>query len=555
MFIFLRSIQRSHQQQVATMNGKKLVILPLTPLKGDSHYMVVLTDGIKNDIGQSLYADTTTQMLNSKNPLIDDKGNPTVYFHPDPVANTETAAKIEGLRQLTQMMFAQAVAGGIERENIVMAWSFSTQSIGNVAKAFADANATGALALQATGLTSSQMIGMAGEDNSSLQGIADMYAGALSNLPYYLGIPSTVNPTAPLTASFEMNSSSWLPIVQDNRSIPVLMSVPNIGTAPANGWPVVIFQHGITQNRSNLLAISEAFASIGYAAVAIDLPLHGIDDNASPLYMPGMERTFDVDFIDNSTMLPVPDGKIDPSGFHYINLASLLTSRDNLRQSTSDFIALKNALSTAVGVKLDGSRVAFVGHSQGTIASFGFLNHANLESVTLAMPGGGIAQLLNNSATFGPIIEMGLASKGIMKGTSAYDAFMLATQTVIDDGDPINYAIGAGEKQNIFIIGAKGDGAGTPSDLVIPNYVMTAPLSGTRPLVIHMQASDLNLTNAPGLIPVQGNVVSCFTQGDHSSILDPTASPAATVEMQKQTASFIVTKGNFIQVTDTTVLQ
>jgi hypothetical protein len=199
--------------------------------------------------------------------------------------------------------------------------------------------------------------------------------------------------------------------------------------------------------------------------------------------------------------------------------------------------------------------VAFVGHSLGTIASFGFLKHTDLESVTLAMPGSGIAQLLNNSKTFGPIIEMGLASKGIMKGTSAYDAFMLATQTVVDDRDPINYANDTGDKQHVFIIGAKGDGAGTPSDLVIPNFVTTAPLSGTRPLVIHMHASDLNLTNAPGLIPVQGNVVSCFTQGGHSSILDPKVSPAATTEMQKQTASFTASAGNAIQVTDLSVLQ
>ena len=46
-------------------------------------------------------------------------------------------------------------------------------------------------------------------------------------------------------------------------------------TAPADGWPVVIFQHGIAQDKSNAAAIAGTLAIAGFATVAIDHPLHG----------------------------------------------------------------------------------------------------------------------------------------------------------------------------------------------------------------------------------------------------------------------------------------
>src|SRR3546814_19009260 len=57
------------------------------------------------------------------------------------------------------------------------------------------------------------------------------------------------------------------------------MTVPNAASGrvkPANGWPLVIFQHGITRNRTDGLAISATLASQGFAMVSSDPPLHGI---------------------------------------------------------------------------------------------------------------------------------------------------------------------------------------------------------------------------------------------------------------------------------------
>jgi len=535
---------------VATTSGNKIVILPVKPLKQNTNYAVALTTSITDDVNKSLAPDLASALLLKTTPLYDTTNHTSL--------SDADAQKFEGIRRASQLVIGailQSASNRITREEIVSAWSFKTQSIGKVTTAISDANKTATMGIQDTNLTSQQIIGFTGADVSSMQGNAEVYAGTLSQLPYYLAKASSTHDTAPLTKSFSFDTNSSLPDVNATITIPVLVTIPkdtNI-TMPGTGWPVVIFQHGITQNRTNLLAISEAFASVGYAAVAIDLPLHGIDDNTSGLYMAGLERTFDLDLINNVTGASGPDGKIDPSGTFYINLKSLLTSRDNIKQTTSDLIALKNSFGNVVsrdGVKFDPNRVAFVGHSLGTIAPFGFLAHANLESVTLAMPGGGIAQLLNNSVSFGPKIEAGLADAGVIKGTSSYDSFMLATQTILDSADPINYALQVGATQKIFAIEVVG-GNGNLSDQVIPNSVATAPLSGADPLLRYLQATTLSGNNGAYITP---NKTARYNVGDHSSILDPSASLDATVSMQTQTATFVKLQGAKIPIVNSDLL-
>jgi len=537
---------------IATTSGSKIIVLPLKPLKSDQNYMVVLTTDIVDNAKQAIAPDLASDLLLKTTALFDATGNHTAL-------SDDKAKTFEGIRQATQALIGYTIAQkGIAREDIISAWSFKTQKIGDVAAAFTTNNPTGVMGLIDTNLTSQQIIGSTGVDVSTMRGNAKVYAGTLSNLPYYLAKGTSANDTNPLTKSFVFQNTNSLPDVNATIAIPILATVPN-GTMPTSGWPVVIFQHGITQNRTNLLAISEAFASAGYAAVAIDLPLHGIDDNTSGLYLSGLERTFDLDLSNNTTGETGPDGIIDKSGTYYINLASLLTSRDNVRQTTSDLIALKNSLSapavSANGLKFDTSHIAFVGHSLGTIAPFGFLNSANLESVTLAMPGGGIAQLLNNSISFGPRIEAGLAAKGVIKGTTAYSSFMLATQTVLDDADPLNYAVNVGSKQNLFAIEVVGGQNGALSDQVIPNNASTDTgyaylLYGTEPLLKLLNTSNLTASAA-----VKPNQAARFLQGDHSSILDPSSSLSATVEMQTEVASFVASHGKAIPVNNSSILK
>jgi len=346
------------------------------------------------------------------------------------------------------------------------------------------------------------------------------------------------------------------------------MTVPNANsghTKPASGWPVVIFQHGVTRVRTDMFAIAGALSAQGFAVVAIDAPLHGITDPTSPLYRNQLlagspaaalvtgERTFDMDFENNDTGAQGPDGKIDSSGIYFINLSSLLTSRDNLRQANSDLMELTRAIPTLTytgGQDFDGSRIEFVGQSLGSIIGTAFMAmEPHVHVGVLNVPGGGIARLLDASPAFGPSIHAGLAAAGLTQGTLNYDAFMTAAQTVADSGDSINFAFATAGK-SILAQEVVGDATHAP-DQVIPNHVPGAPLSGTDPLIAALGLSTITqTTQAPS---IRG--VVRFTQGTHGSLLDPSSSPAVTVEMQTEMASMIASGGTTVIVANPSVIR
>src|SRR3546814_3514032 len=60
------------------------------------------------------------------------------------------------------------------------------------------------------------------------------------------------------------------------------------------------------------------------------------------------------------------------------------------------------------GIKFDGANIRYVGHSLGAITMAAFLGvDTDTGAAVLAMPGGGIARLLDGSAAFGPRIAAG----------------------------------------------------------------------------------------------------------------------------------------------------
>jgi len=89
-------------------------------------------------------------------------------------------------------------------------------------------------------------------------------------------------------------------------------------------------------------------------------------------------------------------------------------------------------------------------------------------------------------------------------------------------------------------------------DQVVPNAVATGPLSGTEPYI-----RTLGLTQLTGPTQDANGIRGFvrFTAGDHGTLLSPAASPAATVEMQTQMASMIVSGGTAVSIVDTSVIQ
>lgn len=534
-------------QMVATVSGTStLALVPTAPLKPKTSYLVVITNGMQDTDGNAYSASSTYQLAKSTSEYTGDQNAP-----------------LELLRQAVNGYETLASAAGINRDNIVLSWSFTTQSVGDVMADVYDDGTTGTFVAAPTLATTKAFLDPT-NSNPAVTGNADVYIGTL-DVPYFSAIGASTQDTGPITASWRgagdtsLTQYNTAPAKTGDLTIPVLITVPNGSSAPAGGWPVAIFQHGITQNRTNSLAIAEAMANAGFMTVSIDLALHGLTDTTNPLHADNTafadtEQTFALDLVNNTTGASGPDGTTDASGTHFINLSSLLTSRDNIRQSVSNLFVLTNSLgnlaaATAAPVpSIDTSQIRFIGHSLGGVVGTTYLAHeTQVGSATLAMPGGGIAQLLNNSATFGPRIKAGLAANGIEAGTADFESFMVAAQWAIDSADPINNGAAAAAGHAIHMIEVVGGNSGEP-DQVIPNSVATAPLSGTEPLAAVMGLSGVSTsTSGSGLVR--------FVAGDHSSILDPSASLEATVEMQTETATFAATNGSTLLITDTSVVQ
>ena len=526
--------------------SKTLSITPLVPLAPSTSYMVALTNGIQSTDGRIAAPEATYVIAKNTSPLIDDSNVSQVA-----TLTNEEAQALEPLRQLTNAQEAALAGQNLSSDIVILSWSFTTQSIGT-ALTLAKANATGALGTFTPIGDTATYIG-------SSPGLADLYSSSLT-LPYYL--TNATLPTDPLNKFWAKTSIvDPTPVETSDETIPLLLSIPKTGSAP---WPVVIFQHGITRNRSDMLAVADTLASEGFATIAIDLPLHGIVDTSNPFHS-GMERTFDLDLINNTTGAAGPDTNIDASGAHFINLRNLLVTRDNVRQSVVDLFALHNTLAgldyDGGGADIDTSEVYFLGHSLGGMVGTPFLAlESNVKDAVLAMPGSGIAKLLDGSASFGPIIAAGLAAAGVEKGTADYESFMGAAQTVIDSGDPANYASDAATDRGILLFEVVGDGGSNLPDQTIPNNVyadapegtVPAPLSGTDPLAALLglnQVSTTTSSTSDMLAQIR------YTAGDHGSILSTVSNATVTVGMQTAAADFFAADGQEVTIADTSVVE
>lgn len=591
----------------------RLLISPLKPLQPSTRYVVVVTDALKDMQGNSATPSQHFRIVRNPTP-VDEQDDPAVQLLPPTTIATLGALQAS---LITPVLDGITAITGLPRDSVVIAWPFTTQSIGKTLASIADNAETRAQTLDIAASSVPAPFGgpiMLGSVLGLPAPLAEIMIGAIE-LPYFHAIPDSdptvilssywqADPTKPdmaatflgqvpcpafamgaplpggLTAQPSESTTTCfpVPVEQDTVRVPLLLTVPD-ATAPAEGWPVVIFQHGITSDRSALLGLAPALSMAGFAAIAIDLPLHGIVEVpdcagdalcdskqllrlANALTNSG-ERTFDVDLTNNVTGAPGPDGQQDSSGAHFVNIASLPTSRDNLRQAVSDLLHLRASLTTlATQVDIDPSRVYFVGHSLGGIVGTPFVAlDDNITAATLAMPGGGIGKLLDASMSFGPRIGAGLAQAGAPEGSDAFETVLRFAQHLVDDGDPINYAH--------LLQGRKVHFVEIAGDLVVPNaaprnpatggdptlhlVTVEGPLSGSTPLIEALGLDVVEIENiashaATTLLGADAVKAVRLHEGDHSSLLLPTGSPAAFSEIQAQTANFLASDGNCLPI-------
>ena len=630
---------------VAQGVNNSVAVVPTKPLKAKTSYIVVLTNNIKDSNGKAVAGSTTYELVRQN-----------INTHP---LGSEAQ---RGLQATINSYEGAVTSAGVSADSIIYTMAMTTQStvdvLGTVKSLMAQGLQLGQVpAISVTDEGESVTQKLASRDiilppeQAAVYSTANYLSGSIT-LPYYLGVPSPENPTAPVNSWWkaqcdsavtlaglaaqnpaaipadaisesdgacmaisqaaglpapglrdlssvaevdtERNLTKFNPVpkANANMTLEVQMTTPDVAVAnavreaqglpaisePESGWPVVILQHGITTNKEAMLLLTGTLSMNGFATIAIDHPLHG-------------SRGFDLDPTQ-------PGDEINAStvsATHYMNLANLQTTRDNLRQSTADMLGLRLGINFLIGnhidnspVNIDPTKVHFVGHSLGAITGINFLAMANaplaptidplfkVASNTLAMPGVGVANLLLESPEFGDLIKAFLVREsvpafaatlpentseaelvgafrqffaGLDAATQAelnalFSEFAFAAQTVTDSGDPVNYAgTLAATMTPTHLIEVVGNGADNLSDQVIPNVVSSTPLSGTE--------AAIALLGLPGVSDTtEGSGAVRFLYGHHGSVIDPTVrdsspdpvlSAASTVEMQTQIATFFAT--------------
>ena len=593
--------------------GQTIQLKPLKPLNSnranvftegtENGYLLILTNGITDTLGTPAQPDTTYAQIRGGYQA-------GVIQLPPPGTPLPPGLTTEQLLSLfVAAHLAVSEAVGLPVGNIVVTASFTTQDTTTVLETVAEMASAGPSQLgpvltpvplpvapevvlpAGSPVTTALVLGLQGVDASTIPGEGDVYAGAVQ-VPYYLAPATGPQSTAPLTApwvaasaspldgaSLVLNKYNPVPQLRAEVFVPVIITIPNANTdyalattggefapKPPAGWPVVIFNHGITRNRLDMFALTEPLNNAGYAVIAIDQPLHGIAaaeidfetitpeelgailaGNPTALFrVPGVaERTFDLDLQNNATSASGPDGIIDSSGAHFINLSNGLVGRDNLRQAAADLVALTRSIPTMDidGDQLpdfDGSRVHFISQSLGSITGTTYLAMDDTAATaSLGVGGGVISDLLLDSFSFGPRIEAGLIGNGLVPNTSLYNNFIRDLQSLVDSGDPISHAARAAGNAAIHFLQVDGD-------LVVPN-------SASNRLAAEMKKSglaDFAFSPTPIVDPAGHKARVCFTTGaSHGSQLDPGTTPeSATVtgEMQGQQAVFIAGNPTFM---------
>lgn len=329
-------------------------------------------------------------------------------------------------------------------------------------------------------------------------------------------------------------------------------------TACAGTHKPVIYQHGITSTRSPAIEFGAQLIDQDncYAAIAIDLPMHGWTPNN------GLEKLLlglsygDQNPVDAATIganvaagtfsqrhfgltsdggLPTAMFNADSSvkeiagsGSLYINILNFQNTRDNTRQAVMDLMNL-NASLALISFKGDATPdfdlstgVSFAGHSLGAITGTTFLavnnalapnpistdptknsGYLNLVNASVISNGGGqLTKLIENSPAFSPAILAGFEALGtsaglnLTQGSLLLETALVVFQGTVDSGDPINFGSmlkATAPLSGVLAFEVAGNGTPETGPFGNGNPADTAVPNYTNPALV---SYDIDFTNA-----------------------------------------------------------
>lgn len=226
--------------------------------------------------------------------------------------------------------------------------------------------------------------------------------------------------------------------------------------------PVVVYQHGLGDDRSAIFGVADALCAQGFAVAAIDIPFHGM-------------RAFgmNIDTAHNFGATTGPDLYGDVTGTSvYVSFVGVVDTmgpyvdfhpsypRDTLRQSVVDVMALVNALDTSdwsavasmggpMALGFSDAPIGFVGVSLGGIVGTTFVTaEPRVGAAVLNVTGGELTNLVAFSSSFNStFLPILLPSIGVNPDTLDYTHLpprflpqVALYQTLLDRGDSMSFA-------------------------------------------------------------------------------------------------------------------
>jgi hypothetical protein len=278
-------------------------------------------------------------------------------------------------------------------------------------------------------------------------------------------------------------------------TLQVLATIP-AGTVPTDGWPVVIFGHGLTGNKDNLFAAAGRLSRMGFATVAIDFSQHGsrLSRTSTSVALGCKGHCFDSSGVDRNTecetiaqctaaatdtcgyapagaasQLVPPNGTDNAQCYTPIFSGDLAATRDNIRQTVLDIERLTKAIKTCTGstcgvFSIDPTRIYYGGISLGSIiGTMPSAMMSDIKAASLNVGGVGLLDVIENTAAVSlrcslvnALIDAGIltgdkwagGSTGLCledngnawKAQPSYATFSAIARWVLDPADPANYA-------------------------------------------------------------------------------------------------------------------
>jgi hypothetical protein len=212
--------------------------------------------------------------------------------------------------------------------------------------------------------------------------------------------------------TYDVPFTAWLPLDRP-------------GPYGGEGYPTVVFGHGLGGERQQAERLAEFAAPMGLATVAIDALHHG--DHPTAEHRATLTRILDFFALDTG------DLTFDP-----------LAMRDHFRQSSFDKLQLTRLVAPGVDLDgdtlldLDGQRLIYLGVSLGGIMGPELLALApEYLAAILIVPGGRVASIVSDAEQFSVLIDL-------MRPADATDGdvdrFFPVLQTLLERGDPAAWA-------------------------------------------------------------------------------------------------------------------